>query len=455
MSRAVLIVGAGALGLSSALHLLSPPASDPSDPPAPAPRSPKYSVTLLDAHPSGLAPAAASADRNKIVRLDYPDALYAGLARDALALWSGAEWEGVYHETGVLLLGDDSPTGGYTAASLENARALGCRTVPFSRASLSSSDGSAEELRACFPASAPLPALDGASGYLNRSGGWVEASRAMALLRARVERLGGQVLGGRCVTHLSRDASGQVDGVVLSSGEVLRADVVILAAGAWTAALVPELTGGRVQATGQSELFFCLDGAERGRWGGYPVVLDWGTGMSLFEPDQEGIVKVAIHHAGYVNPQAYEVDGKQYTVSVPRTARSEEGEPAVPVEVVHQLRAWVRRRFPMLGERPFVGSRMCWYTDTPDGDWVVDWCPGEKRLMFVTGGSGHAFKFLPNIGRLALQRLEGTLPVEWAAKLAFSKGGGEGGVDMSRVGEATALLCEQELAGAEELARVD
>ncbi|KZP01407.1 DAO-domain-containing protein [Calocera viscosa TUFC12733] len=435
MTQHVLILGAGALGLSSALHLLS---------------SGRYRITVLERHPSGLSPSAASSDRNKIVRCDYPDLAYAKLAREAVGLWKGEEWEGCYHEfpgvlmesrTGVLVIGDHSPTGQYTHASLANSLALGCRIVP----------ASSPALHDCFPAGAPIPVFEPEGAFVNRDGGWVEATRAMHLLRARVESLGGRVLGGKEVAALSYDGEGQVDGAVLAGGEVLRGDLVLLATGAWTPSLFPRLAGGRLLATGQSELFLRLEGEERGRWRGSPVVLDWSTGMSVFEPDEEGIVKVAIHHAGYVNPQVYTAEGKEYRISTPRT--SEEGEidkPAVPVEVVKQLRDWLRLRFPSLGEKPFVGSRLCWkgrYTDTPDGDWLIDFCPGQKRLLFVTGGSGHAFKnnadaeqFLPNIGSLVLQRMEGTLQPQWASKLAWEKGEGK---DMSRVGERTEILRAQ------------
>jgi sarcosine oxidase/L-pipecolate oxidase len=34
----------------------------------------------------------------------------------------------------------------------------------------------------------------------------------------------------------------------------------------------------------------------------------------------------------------------------------------------------------------------------PTGDFIVSYHPGKKSLFIATGGSGHAFKFLPVIG---------------------------------------------------------
>lgn len=37
-------------------------------------------------------------------------------------------------------------------------------------------------------------------------------------------------------------------------------------------------------------------------------------------------------------------------------------------------------------------TRMCWYSDTPDSDFVIDYAPGYDNMLIASGGSGHAFK---------------------------------------------------------------
>ena len=50
----------------------------------------------------------------------------------------------------------------------------------------------------------------------------------------------------------------------------------------------------------------------------------------------------------------------------------------------------------------------CLYDLTPTTDFVVDRLPGHPAVLVATGGSGHAFKFGPVLGRIAMDRLDGT-----------------------------------------------
>ena len=42
----------------------------------------------------------------------------------------------------------------------------------------------------------------------------------------------------------------------------------------------------------------------------------------------------------------------------------------------------------------------CFYTMTPDGQFIVDQLPGNKRIAFAAGLSGHGFKFTPVLGEI-------------------------------------------------------
>jgi sarcosine oxidase/L-pipecolate oxidase len=54
-------------------------------------------------------------------------------------------------------------------------------------------------------------------------------------------------------------------------------------------------------------------------------------------------------------------------------------------------------------------TRMCWYSDTPDSDFVIDFSP-YKSMLIASGGAGHGFKFLPVLGECIHARLENRLP---------------------------------------------
>ncbi|KIJ15510.1 hypothetical protein PAXINDRAFT_180588 [Paxillus involutus ATCC 200175] len=82
-------------------------------------------------------------------------------------------------------------------------------------------------------------------------------------------------------------------------------------------------------------------------------------------------------------------------------------------------------------------SQICMYTDSPDGDWVIGPYPGDPTLFLATSGSGHGFKFLPNIGRLVADSLEGTLDTATAARFAIDRDdtGAENSERVSQVGD--------------------
>ncbi|KAJ4393441.1 hypothetical protein N0V93_002651 [Gnomoniopsis smithogilvyi] len=91
MDSTILIIGAGTFGVSTAWHL-SQNHSDPSK------------VTIIDrqASPPSLS---AAADINRILTADYPSALYANLAKEALGFWTeDPDLEWYFHKVGRLVL---------------------------------------------------------------------------------------------------------------------------------------------------------------------------------------------------------------------------------------------------------------------------------------------------------------------------------------------------------------
>jgi sarcosine oxidase/L-pipecolate oxidase len=60
-----------------------------------------------------------------------------------------------------------------------------------------------------------------------------------------------------------------------------------------------------------------------------------------------------------------------------------------------------------LENRPWKEARICWYSDTRDGEWLIDYHPGWKGLFVATGDSGHGYKFLPNLGEKIVDVMQG------------------------------------------------
>ena len=75
-------------------------------------------------------------------------------------------------------------------------------------------------------------------------------------------------------------------------------------------------------------------------------------------------------------------------------------------EFVVRARDFVERRIPGLAKDKLVGSRSCFYANTPDLDFIVDWAPGQSRILIAGGGSGHGFKFCGSIGPVIADAVE-------------------------------------------------
>jgi len=74
---------------------------------------------------------------------------------------------------------------------------------------------------------------------------------------------------------------------------------------------------------------------------------------------------------------------------------------------LEQVAAFRDKRFPGLRGAPMIGSEVCQYENSSNGDFLIDFHPRLENVLLVGGGSGHGFKHGPEVGRYATQRLLG------------------------------------------------
>jgi glycine/D-amino acid oxidase-like deaminating enzyme len=79
----------------------------------------------------------------------------------------------------------------------------------------------------------------------------------------------------------------------------------------------------------------------------------------------------------------------------------------VPAGDEARFRGFFKEYLPSLVDAPRIGSRLCFYADRWNGDLYIDSVPGYEGLTVATGGSGHAFKFAPELGDLIANIVEG------------------------------------------------
>ncbi|MEZ4464257.1 MAG: FAD-dependent oxidoreductase [bacterium] len=77
-----------------------------------------------------------------------------------------------------------------------------------------------------------------------------------------------------------------------------------------------------------------------------------------------------------------------------------------PAARVATLRAFLADALPGLVRAPLAETRVCFYCDTFDGDFLVDRSPARPGLVVVAGGSGHGLKFAPVLGDLVAAVLD-------------------------------------------------
>lgn len=244
-------------------------------------------------------------------------------------------------------------------------------------------------------------------GYVNWTSGWAHAEDGVKFMRKKVEALNRVEFKTAEVKRLLFKDS-VVEGVGLADGSSMTADLTILATGAWTPKLID--LRGIASATGQVLAYIDISEEEEKKYGqpGQPVILCEGDGMFIIPP-RDRVLKVARHGYGYANPTTIphpERPNEAITVSLPRTTLDDPNL-QIPPEGDKACRDFLQKAIPEMGNRPFAHTRLCWYTDTPTGDWLITYHPKYKGLFVATGGSGHGYKFLPIIGERIADVLEG------------------------------------------------
>jgi sarcosine oxidase / L-pipecolate oxidase len=424
----IIIVGSGVFGLSTALALT---------------RRPEFSnasITVIDrsADPGVFpSPDASSIDSSRIIRPDYADPAYATLAAKAHEQWrlTGDDQlggQGRYHESGMVLIANNSPE------HSTNSGKTGLQYVQESWRNIvaltnQAGSGITPEQVKELPSAKAICDLVGSTGtpgewgYLNQASGWANAEASMKFLLRQVQVTGRVVFKNATVASLERSGSDRmhITGVKTQDGETYEADLVVVAAGAWTGTLV-DLSHQAV-ATGQVLGYVDITEEELETLRQLPVILNLTTGLFVIPP--AGLqLKVARHAYGYLNPTSIttplsqDEEASHTIISVPYTHVTNPSL-TIPAEGEAALRQALRDLIPIpaIHERPFSKTRICWYTDTPTGDFLIDYHSRLEGLFLATGGSGHGFKFLPVIGEKIVDCIMRQTPTEFKNKWSWKE----------------------------------
>lgn len=393
MGKHILIVGCGVFGLSTAVEA--------------ARRG--YEVTAIDAYPVP-SPWSAAADYNKIIRTEYDDEAYCKLAVDAVKLWkTDSELNEAYIESGRISITPKKHQGRlkFDQKSLEIMKSLGIANqvkVYKNRSKFNEdfeifkNNSFEEDIHIVY----------------NAHCGVGRASKSLEIMRKRAESLGVKFIFGEKGEAVKVVEDGLGSYVVTKSSQY-RADQILICSGAYTGNIVDLKE--RVSATDLFIGHIKLTKKEYEKYKDIPIVFSSEEGY-FFPPDKDTrIVKIsaAVEEASHevINQFGKKISLPRYKTHFPSDS--------IPEPSARAIKLLLQKVVPELAYHELFDCKICWISDASNSDFLIDKHPSYKNVFVATGDSGHAFKFLPNIGSFIVERLEGKLGKVFADKWAWKE----------------------------------
>jgi sarcosine oxidase len=348
----VIIVGVGAMGASACWQLA------------------RRGVRVLGLEQFGVGHALGSSHgHTRMIRLAYyehPD--YVPLLRRAYELWDELETasgEKVIYRTGGIYMG---PAGGEVVGGcIEAARRHGLAHEVLSRDDLARRH----------------PLFDVPADYIGvwePAAGFLLCEKAIGLFARLALEAGAEIHGHEPVVNVElRD-----DRVTVTTPlQTYHADRIVFCGGAWSGKLLADL-GVALVVTRQAMGWISPKSPEAFALDAFPV---WG----IEQPDGS---------LAYGFPMMSDVPGL-------KMARHGRGLPVDPDTVSRESTAEDREEVLAIARRylpsavgPTLCSRICLYTNSPDGHFIVDRHPAGGRAVIACGFSGHGFKFASVMGEM-------------------------------------------------------
>jgi sarcosine oxidase len=357
-----LIVGCGAHGSSISYHLAKKGFR--------ALTLEKFSLN----HPNG-----SSHGRTRIIRTTYAEgSAYVPLVRRAWKLWEELETESktdLMQTTGGIEIG--LPESHRVAGAVASAKA---HSIPHKVLEQ-------QEIKEMFPILQPA---QGEIGIFEPGAGILFAEKCVEAHTKLAEQAGGEFHFNEPVKSW-RLTPGQADNhvVIYTEKESYSADYLILAPGGWLSSLVPEL---RLPLSIERQVVFWFRPNDTG-------ALFSAQKMPVFIWEKDSPIETGTPRLFYGIGDI----GDGFKV-----AQSHGGEIAERPEQVRRtitsvdeqnVKRFLEDAIPLANGQP-IFSTTCFYTNTPDGHFLIDFHPRFKNVILACPCSGHGFKFSSIIGEL-------------------------------------------------------
>jgi monomeric sarcosine oxidase len=363
VQQRIIIIGAGIVGLSTAYALL---------------KQGKQRVTLLEQATVDHA-GGTSHGFSRLLRFEYgSDAHYSRMVQLSLERWKQLEVASgrtLYIPTGVLVA--SSSEDDFTRASYKVVREMGLPIEYISE----------EQCNRRFPQFA-TQTYDAIT--YNAEGGILRASFCLQTLRDLVLAMGGEIVEANRVSRMVYGDVCRPVQLSLTSGQVIAADRVVIAAGPWIHHLLPEVEL-PVRMTRQYLFYFAGLPVTSYAAGAFPAFMAGDLYGFPIHEGCNGWVKAASHDFGY--------------------SVSPDDRPPPDRAVIERIRDSLSVLLPALHNAPLARIDSCIYDIAPDEHFILDRLPDDPRIVIATGLSGHGFKFGLLLGELLSSLLCDTKPV--------------------------------------------
>ncbi len=349
----VVVVGAGAFGGWTALEL----------------RERGARVTMVDVYGPG-NPRASSGDESRLIRASYGDReIYTRWATEAFDLWQARQ-----EEFGRRVI--------YPNGSLRVMKPpeLAAQRPIFDRLKLAYELLTPEEVHRRWP---QIRYDDAETIVYEPGGGVLKARESMIAVAEAIVRKGGHIRVGHALPGFG---SGGMLNNVLIDGEPLNAGAFVFATGPWLPQTLPTVLGDRIR-TPRREVFYIGSprNDRRYRWEHLPNLSDLSTYTAS---DIDYGIKVAARLADTpIDPDDTERLPSPF--------------------LAQQVLDYVALRMPGLVGQPIVATRVCQTENSDNGHYIIDSHPDYSNVWIAGGGSGHAFKMGPVLGRYVADRVVG------------------------------------------------
>lgn len=377
----IAIAGGGAWGLSTALHLSNAGYAN---------------ITVYERAEKIPSPYSAAWDINKIVRAEYEDPFYTKLALEAIEGWKTPLFGPYYHQTGYVV----ATTGRAPQKAIEHLeKALSSIQDDQTFApGIRRLEGAKDFKDYTWQYSGPLT---GFKGYFNRLAGYAHSADTLKGIWEHCGSIGIKFMLGESAGKVTKllYSGKKCSGLETADGKRHKAVLTIVALGAHGASLIPGL-GKFSVARSWSVAHVQLDEAETNLLRGIPTTNVRDLGF-FFEPDPKTrLFKLCPLGIGFTNPGS---DG----ISLPPAERLPPPQDFIPYEDEQKLRQLLRETFPWMADRPFVDQKLCWFSDTADSEYCIDFVPGtDSSVVCLSGDSGHGFKMMPVFGKWVVDLLD-------------------------------------------------